>query len=106
MELVRLSPAQFHPTRVADRPFGCLRIELHHHFLPSVDWPHVHLAVVQPDSAAAIHSTGLEALAVSVARPAGPRETAAESGARAGKIINHYKMSKHFSLTISDGHLA
>jgi len=51
-------------------------------------------------------STRLEALAVSAARPAGPRETAAESGVRAAKIINHYKMSKHFSLTISDGHLA
>ena len=25
---------------------------------------------------------------------------------RAGKIINHYKMAKHFSLTIRDGHLA
>ena len=24
---------------------------------------------------------------------------------RAGKIINHYKMAKHFTLTIRDGHL-
>jgi transposase len=45
----------------------------------------------------------LEALASSVAR--GPRETAAEIGVRAGKIINHYKMSKHYTLTIRDGHL-
>ena len=37
--------------------------------------------------------------------PGGPPETAAEIGVRAGKIINHYKMSKHFSLTIRDGHL-
>ncbi len=47
----------------------------------------------------------LEALAASVARPAGPPETAAAIGVRAGKIINHYKMAKHFSLTIRDGHL-
>ena len=47
----------------------------------------------------------LEALAASVARPGGPPEPAAEIGVRAGKIINHYKMSKHFSLTIRDGHL-
>ena len=47
----------------------------------------------------------LEALAASVARPAGPPETAAEIGVRAGKIINHYKMAKHFTLTIRDGHL-
>ena len=47
----------------------------------------------------------LEALAASVARPGGPPEKAADIGVRAGKIINHYKMSKHFSLTISDGHL-
>ena len=32
-------------------------------------------------------------------------ETAAEIGVRAGKIINHYKMAKHFTLTIRDGHL-
>src|SRR5208337_4595021 len=47
----------------------------------------------------------LEALAASVARPGGLPEPAAEIGVRAGKIINHYKMSKHFSLTIRDGHL-
>jgi hypothetical protein len=47
----------------------------------------------------------LEALAASVARPAGPPETAAEIGVRAGKIINHYKMAKHFRLTIRDGYL-
>jgi transposase len=47
----------------------------------------------------------LAALALSVARQSGPPETAAEIGVRAGKIINHYKMSKHFILTIRDGHL-
>src|SRR5512135_488130 len=47
----------------------------------------------------------LEALAARVARPAGPPETAAAIGVRAGKIINHYKMAKHFTLTIRDGHL-
>ncbi|MBV8315343.1 MAG: IS1634 family transposase [Planctomycetaceae bacterium] len=47
----------------------------------------------------------LEALATHVARPAGPPETAAAIGVRAGKIINHYKMTKHFILTIRDGHL-
>jgi transposase len=47
----------------------------------------------------------LETLAASVARPAAPPETAAEIGVRAGKIINHYKMSKHFTLTIRDGFL-
>jgi transposase len=47
----------------------------------------------------------LEALAASVARPAGRSETAAEIGVRAGKIINHYKMAKHFTLMIHDGHL-
>jgi len=47
----------------------------------------------------------LEALAASVARPGGPPEKAADIGVRAGKIINHYKMSKHFSLAISDGRL-
>ena len=47
----------------------------------------------------------LEELAASVARPGGPPEKAADIGVRAGKIINHYKMSKHFILTISDGHL-
>jgi len=47
----------------------------------------------------------LEALAASVARPGGLPEKAADIGVRAGKIINHYKISKHFSLTIRDGHL-
>jgi transposase len=47
----------------------------------------------------------LEALATSVARSAGVPEAAAEIGGRAGKIINHYKMAKHFTLTIRDGHL-
>jgi transposase len=49
--------------------------------------------------------TELTALATRVARPAGPPEAAAEIGVRAGKIINHYKMAKHFTLTIRDGHL-
>jgi transposase len=47
----------------------------------------------------------LETLAASVTRPAGPPETAAEIGVRAGKIVNHYKMAKHFALVIRDGHL-
>jgi transposase len=47
----------------------------------------------------------LEALAASVARAPGRTETAAEIGVRAGKIINHYKVAKHFTLTIRDGHL-
>src|SRR3954464_14347504 len=49
----------------------------------------------------------LETLAASVAKSAaaGRPETAAEIGVRAGKIINHYKMSKHFTLTIGDGSL-
>jgi transposase len=47
----------------------------------------------------------LEALAASVKRAAAKPETAAEIGVRAGKIINHYKMSKHFPLTIGDGSL-
>jgi transposase len=47
----------------------------------------------------------LETLAARVARPGGRPETAAEIGVRAGKIINHYKMAKHFTLTIRDGHL-
>jgi transposase len=46
----------------------------------------------------------LEALAASVKRAAARPETA-EIGVRAGKIINHYKMSKHFTLTIGDGSL-
>jgi transposase len=49
--------------------------------------------------------TELEALAARVARRADPPETAAAIGVRAGKIINHYKMAKHFTLTIRDGHL-
>jgi transposase len=47
----------------------------------------------------------LGALAAGVARPADRPETAAEIGVRAGKIINHYKMAKHFTLMIRDGHL-
>ncbi|MBV8076522.1 MAG: IS1634 family transposase [Planctomycetaceae bacterium] len=47
----------------------------------------------------------LETLAASVSRPADRPETAAAIGVRAGKIINHYKMAKHFTLTIRDGHL-
>jgi transposase len=47
----------------------------------------------------------LEALATSVARPSKKPETAAEIGVRAGKIVNHYKVAKHFKLTIRDGHL-
>src|SRR4051812_3857012 len=47
----------------------------------------------------------LEALAASVARPAKVPSSAAEIGVRAGKVINHYKMAKHFALTIRDGHL-
>jgi transposase len=48
----------------------------------------------------------LGTLAAGVARPGGPPQTAAEIGARAGKVINHYKVAKHFTLTIRDGHLA
>jgi transposase len=47
----------------------------------------------------------LEKLAASVKRAAAKPETAAEIGVRAGKIINHYKMSKHFTLAIRDGSL-
>src|SRR5512144_2495240 len=47
----------------------------------------------------------LEELAASVARPTGQPEKAAEIGMRAGKIINHYKVAKHFTLTIYDGYL-
>jgi transposase len=47
----------------------------------------------------------LETLAARVARPADRPESAAEIGVRAGKIINHYKMAKHFTPTIRDGHL-
>src|SRR4051812_32270351 len=47
----------------------------------------------------------LETLAASVAKSAaaGRPETAAEIGVRAGKIINHYRMAKHFTLTIGAG---
>jgi transposase len=47
----------------------------------------------------------LEALAASIARRPGQPETAAEIGLRAGKIINHHKVAKHFALTIRDGYL-
>src|SRR5512143_2132269 len=47
----------------------------------------------------------LEVLAARVASPADQPETAAAIGVRAGKIINHYKVAKHFILTIRDGHL-
>src|SRR5512143_2245208 len=47
----------------------------------------------------------LRTLAARVAHPADRPETAAEIGVRAGRIINHYKTAKHFTLTISDGHL-
>src|SRR3954447_20738142 len=46
----------------------------------------------------------LETLAARVAA-AGRPEAAAEIGVRAGKIINHFRMAKHFTLTIRDGHL-
>ncbi|MGE5757201.1 MAG: transposase, partial [Planctomycetaceae bacterium] len=47
----------------------------------------------------------LEALAARVAKSADQPETAAEIGVQAGKIINHYKVAKHFTLTIRDGYL-
>ena len=47
----------------------------------------------------------LGTLTASVARPARAPETAAAIGVRAGKIINHYKMAKHFTMTIRDGYL-
>src|SRR5512142_140954 len=47
----------------------------------------------------------LEAVAARVARASDRTETAAEIGVRAGKIINHYKVAKHFTLTIRDGQL-
>jgi transposase len=49
----------------------------------------------------------LDTLAASVAKLAAADrpETAAEIGVRAGKIINHYKMSKHFMLEIGTGSL-
>lgn len=45
-------------------------------------------------------------LAASVSRSADRPETAAEIGVKAGKVINRYKVGKHFSLTIRDGHLS
>src|SRR3954469_1072145 len=48
----------------------------------------------------------LETLAASVKRAAAKPETVAEIGVRVGKIINHYKMSKHFTLTIGGGRAA
>jgi transposase len=45
-------------------------------------------------------------LAARVAQPGRPVETATEIGVRAGRIINHYKMAKHYTLTIRDGTLA
>jgi transposase len=47
----------------------------------------------------------LEALATSIARQTGQPEKAADIGVRVGKIINHYKMAKHFTLTMRDGYL-
>ena len=47
----------------------------------------------------------LEALAARVAKSADRPETAADIGVRAGKIINHFKVANHFTLTIRDGHL-
>jgi transposase len=47
----------------------------------------------------------LQALATSVARQTVKPEKAADIGVRAGKIINHYKVAKHFTLTIRDGFL-
>ncbi len=49
--------------------------------------------------------TELGTLAASVARSAARPEAASAIGVRAGKIINHHKMAKHFALTIRDGHL-
>ena len=47
----------------------------------------------------------LEALAARGAKSADRPEPAAEIGVSAGKIINHFKIAKHFTLTIRDGHL-
>jgi transposase len=47
----------------------------------------------------------LETLAAQVAQLGGRPETTADIGVRAGKIINHYKVAKHFRLSIRDGHL-
>jgi len=48
----------------------------------------------------------LIALAASIARASDRPEAAAEIGVRAGKIINHFKVAKHFTLTIRDRHLS
>ena len=50
----------------------------------------------------------LETLAQSVTRnrERGQAEAAGAIGVRAGKIINHYKVAKHFVLTISEGRLS
>jgi transposase len=50
-------------------------------------------------------ATELSALAARVARASNRPLTAAEIGVRAGRIINHYKVAKHFTLTIRDGQL-
>jgi transposase len=47
----------------------------------------------------------LRELAASVAGSKKRPETAAKIGVRVGRIINHYKVAKHFALTIRDGHL-
>src|SRR5215213_6242012 len=47
----------------------------------------------------------LEAMAARVAQAVDRPEAAAAIGVRAGKIINHYKVAKHFTLTIRDGYL-
>jgi transposase len=47
----------------------------------------------------------LQALATSVVRQTLKPAKAADIGVRAGKIINHYKVAKHFTLTIRDGFL-
>ena len=45
----------------------------------------------------------LQALATSIARQRSKPEKAADIGVRAGRVINHYKVAKHFTLTINDG---
>jgi transposase len=47
----------------------------------------------------------LSALAASVAKATDRPETAAEIGLRVGKVINHFKVAKHFTLTIGSGSL-
>ena len=39
-----------------------------------------------------------------MARTKGQPQTAAQIGVRAGKVVNHYKVAKHFALTIRDGY--